>query len=258
MNLHVFGTRGSFPVFGKAFEIYGQATSCYVIKEDDYAIVLDCGSGLVAAADYLFGCKKIDVLLSHVHYDHIMGLFQNPEVCEGAEVCFYGNFSEWIVAEAENSSTIFRIEELTSCGDTIDIQPQRKYLLDKGYMVSFRKSNHGDGTCMIEINKDQKRLCYTGDYEHYEGSDIVDYVRGCDLLLFDGSYNELEYPKYKGWGHSAWEDGARIALAADVKRLLITHHAPGKDDRYLEEEEKKLRQMNEKASFAKEGMIYSL
>ena len=257
-EVYACGTRGSFPSFGKEFSKYGQATSCYVIRDGDYAIVMDCGSGLVMAQKLLAGCRKVDVLLSHVHYDHVMGLFQHPQVCEGAEVTFYGNFTDWRKAEEETPDILYKIDELTACGERIAVEADRIYVLGKGFSVYFKPSNHGDGTMMIFIRKDGKRLCFTGDYEHSEISKLVDWINGFDVVLFDGSYTDNEYQKYRGWGHSSWEDGARIALAAEVGLLIITHHSPGKTDEELQREERKLQEIMPNAFFIEEGTSIEL
>ena len=45
-KFYVLGCRGSRPVSGIHCQQFGGATSCYIIKADRHAIVLDCGTGL--------------------------------------------------------------------------------------------------------------------------------------------------------------------------------------------------------------------
>ena len=61
----MLGCRGSRPVSGIHCQQFGGATSCYIIKADRHAIVLDCGTGLYDAGPFLEGCTHIDILLTH-------------------------------------------------------------------------------------------------------------------------------------------------------------------------------------------------
>ena len=61
--LHVFGCRGSMPVTGANFVEFGGETSCYILKKGDYALIVDCGSGLYNAKDvFLLDPKSNDYL----------------------------------------------------------------------------------------------------------------------------------------------------------------------------------------------------
>jgi len=48
-------------------------------------------------------------------------------------------------------------------------------------------------------------------------------------------YTDAEFPTHKDWGHSTWEEGVRLADAADVKTLVIFHHDPGHDDDFMDQ-----------------------
>ena len=74
LSLHICGCRGSRSVFGPEFTEFGGQTTCFVLKKANYALVLDCGTGLDNARDLLAGCSAVDVVVTHWHYDHVMGL----------------------------------------------------------------------------------------------------------------------------------------------------------------------------------------
>ena len=61
-KMYCLGCRGSHSVFGRQYLEFGGQTSCYVIKCNDYAMVIDCGTGLYEARDLLSDCNIIDVL----------------------------------------------------------------------------------------------------------------------------------------------------------------------------------------------------
>jgi len=257
IKLTVCGARGSFPAYGKEFEIFGQDTSCYVIRDGSYALILDCGSGLAGAGSCLAGCEKIDVILSHIHYDHICGLFQPPEEFSSAKLDFYGNFDAWINTEKEkkDENPLFCIEELAK-GELHPVSMNVTYELGGGFFVGFSPSNHGDDTAMIDIKKDGKRICFTGDYEHNETSGIGLWAADCDLLLFDGSYTPEMYHLFRGWGHSKWEDGCVIARENRIKQLVITHHAPQYSDSVLQYQERRALEIFDRTVFARQGSVF--
>jgi phosphoribosyl 1,2-cyclic phosphodiesterase len=53
-------------------------------------------------------------------------------------------------------------------------------------------------------------------------------------MIYDSSYTDAEYARYHGWGHSTWQEGVRIADAAEVGTLAIFHHDPSHDDAFMD------------------------
>ncbi len=72
-KLTVLGSRGSVPVSGKDYDIYGGATSCYMVEIGRQVIFLDAGTGIVSSPN-LDKKENVYILLSHPHLDHIVGL----------------------------------------------------------------------------------------------------------------------------------------------------------------------------------------
>ena len=58
----------------------------------------------------------------------------------------------------------------------------------------------------------------------------VQFVYGVDLLILDTQYTAAEYPAKVGWGHGFLPDSVRLAMAANVKRLVLFHHEPMRED----------------------------
>lgn len=80
MKISIRGVRGSIPVSGSDYEQYGGNTTCVVVTESDWMLILDGGSGL-QQFNLLENTtiKRVDILLTHLHLDHIQGLgFFNP------------------------------------------------------------------------------------------------------------------------------------------------------------------------------------
>src|SRR6187402_173346 len=84
MNISIRGVRGSIPTTGPDTAYYGGNTSCTVVTENNTVLVVDGGSGVQkynCPAD--IAVQRVDILLTHLHLDHIQGLgffipFYNP------------------------------------------------------------------------------------------------------------------------------------------------------------------------------------
>ena len=255
--LHSFGTRGTFPVNGSEYLEYGGATTCFILKKGTHAIVLDCGTGLYNAKKVLANCKKVDVLLTHMHYDHCMGLLTAVEVLpKNAEINFYGNFDAWFSKETINDffrapywpvNTIKNlIENIVSVKENDEID------FGDGFVIKFIKSDHPNDSQSMFIKAGEYKICFMTDNE----DNYVmpkEYLDHCDILVCDGMYDDAELESHKGWGHATWQSGVRVAKENHVGQLLITHHAPGANDTALRELEAKAYEEYNSTEFARCG-----
>jgi ribonuclease BN (tRNA processing enzyme) len=98
--------------------------------------------------------------------------------------------------------------------------------------VKATELSHPGGVLGFRIESGGRSLVYATDFEHGLGKDeaLVALARDADLLIYDAMYTPDEYPRYKGWGHSTWVEGVRIAKAAGVRQLALFHHDPSHDD----------------------------
>ena len=86
MKIILRGVRGSIPTSGPDTDFYGGNTSCVDVEEDGWVLVLDGGSGMRKSnTGERPANKRIDILLTHLHLDHIQGLgffkpFFDPEM----------------------------------------------------------------------------------------------------------------------------------------------------------------------------------
>ncbi|NCB62112.1 MAG: MBL fold metallo-hydrolase [Clostridia bacterium] len=253
MELFVCGARGTRPVSGAQFEEFGGDTICYVVRVDDYAMVIDCGSGLYNAGPLFEGCRKIDVLFTHMHYDHVMGLLGYEVFPEGVPVRFISNFGSWFGDE-----TLVRFMQppfwpyTPRFGEMCAITPPERFPLEYGCSADFIFANHPDDAVLICLSVGGHRICFACDYEHGE-EPIADWVRGCDLLIYDGTFTPKEYPAHVGWGHSSWNYGCRLAKESGATHLIISHHSPDHTDAALRSEEQQAKALFPNTLFARQG-----
>ena len=70
----ILGARGSVPVSGRQFTKYGGATSSYLVTLCGQTVVLDGGTGLLNLPSTVLAAPELDLILSHPHADHLLGL----------------------------------------------------------------------------------------------------------------------------------------------------------------------------------------
>jgi phosphoribosyl 1,2-cyclic phosphodiesterase len=71
----MWGVRGSLPTAGAATTRYGGNTSCVAVRTSEgNLVVLDAGTGIAALGRSLGHEPRVDILLTHLHLDHIQGL----------------------------------------------------------------------------------------------------------------------------------------------------------------------------------------
>ncbi|MGD2114802.1 MAG: MBL fold metallo-hydrolase, partial [Acidobacteriota bacterium] len=76
MRLIPLGTNGYIPT-------HGRQTMCFLVRFEDRALLLDAGTGVARlleprVRELLEGVEQLDVILSHFHLDHVIGLSYLP------------------------------------------------------------------------------------------------------------------------------------------------------------------------------------
>ena len=74
-------------------------------------------------------------------------------------------------------------------------------------------------------------------------------------MIYDCSYTDEEYPRFKGWGHSTWQEGARLCDLANVGTLVIFHHDPAHDDEFMDRVGEEAKALRPGTIVAREGDI---
>ena len=277
MKISLRGVRGSIPTSGPDTDVYGGNTSSILVTEDGWLLILDGGSGLQQFKNQdKHGVKRIDVLLTHLHLDHIQGLgFFNALFEPGMEVHIYGPASSSNSLHSRLSKYLspplfpVRIRDLP-CDLTLhevenssfEIGPftiSSGYVIHSGPTVGFRIANKH--SVFTYIPDHEPALGPSGMIKDDKWVSGIDLARNADVLLHDAQYTVSEYQKRLGWGHSSMNDALQFASLAGVKRLLLGHHDPSHSDEKLEAmfaEVKKKSEYPFSFELAKEGMEIEL
>ena len=251
MKITLWGVRGSIPTINPATKVYGGNTSCIEVEEDGCLLVLDAGSGITNLnfSDNL-DCPRIDILLTHLHIDHIQGLaFFKPLFDPSKEVHIWGPhtttnslrtrlgryFSPPLspVYFRDLSCQLFIHEIENSAFDIGPFSIQSRYIIHPGPTIGFRvQTRHGVLTYIPDHEPALGRSGLQKDINWLSGSDLAS---GADILLHDAQYTNEEYSVKKGWGHSSMEDALQFAALTKVKHMFLMHHDPLHSDEQLDE-----------------------
>lgn len=280
MKVTLWGTRGSLASPGPETLHYGGNTSCVEVKGADGTIlILDAGTGIrrlgMTIPDSL---KRVDILLTHLHMDHIQGLgffapLRNPQM----EVHIWGPASTTLSLRSRLmrylSPPLFpvRLKELpcilnlheVPCGDfeVGEFRISASLVCHPGPTVGYRIASSSSSTITAYLPDHEPALGwerFPADWSWVSGYSIASKA---DLLIHDAQYSSKEYPNHIGWGHSSIHQAIEFASIAQVKNLVLFHHNPAHDDKTLTrliEKEVSLVMPTFRVTPASEGAVFNL
>ena len=258
MKVKVWGARGSVPAPGPEMNRYGGNTSCVqVTLSDGETLILDAGTGIRALGLALAaGTPNINILLTHLHLDHIQGLmFFPPCFKTESRITIWGPASPESSLEHRVARYIsaplspVEVRELP-CDVAFRDTPASEWEIG-GVRVRAESVTHRGPTLGYRITDADTTLCYIPDHEPGLGASLdgvepewisgFDLARGAQLLIHDCQYTDDEYPEHVGWGHSPLGDALTFARRTEVERLLLFHHDPDRTDAQLAILERRIR-----------------
>jgi phosphoribosyl 1,2-cyclic phosphodiesterase len=251
MKITLWGTRGSLASPGPENLRYGGNTSCVEVRGvDDTILVLDAGTGIRRLGTALEpGVKRIDILLTHLHFDHIQGLgFFDPLYRPELEVHIWGPPSATLDLPSrlvrDFSTTLFpvRLGDLPSHPRLHDV-PLEPFEIG-GLTIAANFVCHPGPTFGYRITEGAASVAYLPDHEPALGAPDFpaerewisgfELAEGADLLIHDAQYTAGEYLEHVGWGHSSLAHTLSFAGAVSAKRLVTFHHDPSHSDTMLD------------------------
>jgi len=251
MKIKIRGARGSIPTADPYTVYYGGNTSCIEVSEDGCQLVLDAGSGIrYSHISERPDNKRIDILLTHLHLDHIIGLgFFQPLFDPGMEIHIWGPAS----SSHSLHSRLTRYLSPPLFPVLIRNLPSQLHLHEVGHSefqigpfnIQSSYVIHPGPTVGFRIAGKQSLFTYIPDHEPVLGRTAmstdrrwisgIELAAGTDLLFHDAQYSIKEYPYRVGWGHSSMDDALHFASMAEAKYVLLAHHDPAHSDTQLNE-----------------------
>ena len=213
MKLRVIGCAGPYPGAGRP-------TSSYLLESGDRLILLDMGSGALAALTAVTDPAGLDaVCVSHMHWDHMCDLLPWQYLLEKRGV----RMPVYFPPEEETSG------RLTLFGPAVD----RRFLPDDGFAGGLRvitaPTKHPMPNRAMRFTDGEKVIVYTGDAA--EPDALRPLCKGADILLADGAFLDKDYSPAAP--HMSARMAGALAAECDVGRLVLTHLPPHTPDSVL-------------------------
>jgi phosphoribosyl 1,2-cyclic phosphodiesterase len=251
-----WGTRGSIPTPGPNTSRYGGNTPCVAVEgAGGQLVVLDAGTGIRALGLDLVakqnGAAKVEILLSHAHWDHIQGLPHfKPFFSPGNSVRIWGSRQGTMSLEAilrqqmdpavfpvplDALSAQLTVQQVDT--DTFSIGEFRVRtikLRHPGTTLGFRLTPATGGPSMAYVTDNELGVGGHYDVPSSWRRDFVTFLNGVDLLIHDAMYTPDELEEHRGWGHSTYEEAVTLAQDAGARKLVLFHHEPEHDDKEMD------------------------
>jgi len=237
----ILGARGSVPVSGPDFARYGGASSCYFVRLAGQPLVLDAGTGILSLPPLLGPEeRRLPLLLTHPHADHLLGLplcgFVFDPACRvdlyaarrgsrGAAEQVRRLLSPplWPVGP-EGLPAEIRFHDLPG---EMTVGPVR---------VRSMEGVHPGGVSLLRLDGGGKSVALLTDCTLTDAllPEAAAFARDCGLLLCDGQYCPGEWAEKSSFGHSTWTMAAEFGRLCGAARTRIVHHDPGRTDGELD------------------------
>ena len=242
------GTRGTLPTCGAEFLRYGGDTTCFSLLTEQGLLIIDAGTGIARVTHDLTPAGQvppITLLFTHLHLDHLVGLpgfgplysgsasvrlMADPRRAEDWKQALHAFMRKpyWPIGLAEADADL-KCEDIPVHQDAMNIY---------GVRVSWFSVPHPQQCLAYRLVTPDRTVVIATDCEYEKDkvpSAFIAFCSGADFLVFDANYTPEEHLRHRGWGHSTWETAARVAAAARVKRLVLTHHAPTRSDAQIDD-----------------------
>jgi phosphoribosyl 1,2-cyclic phosphodiesterase len=270
-SVRFWGVRGSIACPSPRHMAFGGNTSCLEIGAGEARIVLDAGTGIRELGNLFMkeDVRRAHLLLTHTHWDHINGFpffvpaFRKDRMFQiraghlrdvgGVRATLAGQMAQPMFPVPLDVMRADLVFEDFTAGDSFALEP--------GIHIRTTPLNHPNGATAYRIEHAGKSLCYVTDTEHVLGKPderVLDLIQGADLVIYDGTYTDEEFPSKLGWGHSTWQEGLRLCQQAGARKLAIFHHEPDHEDRLMERIEREAAAAWDGAVVAREGLCISL
>jgi len=212
--------------------------------------------------------KEITIGFTHFHWDHIQGFpFFTPAYIPDTKINLLMMGKDWNIDKLKHimhdqMGGVFFPIEIDDMGAHFNyVSFARKVSQNStGMHVTAELHNHPGGAYSFRIERKGRVLVIVTDIEH--GNEIseatVELARDADLLIHEAQYTSEELLTKKGWGHSSFEQAIEVAKRAGVKQLIMTHHDPSHDDKFLKNIEKACQKEFPNCRLAREMMEIKL
>lgn len=219
MKLHCLGTAGYHPSERRH-------TSCYAVPQ--VGLVLDAGTGMFRLPG-LIATDHLDIVLSHAHLDHVVGLTFLLDILHQRPV---NRVSVWGDPEKLEAIRTHLFSELIF-PVLPDLQwrpvtPGEPQTTAGGAILKACSLEHPGGSqgYRVEFPQQRRSLAYITDTTASPQAAYVDTIGQVDLLMHECNFRDPDQRWAERTGHSWSTAVAELAGRVQAGQLLLTHINP--------------------------------
>jgi phosphoribosyl 1,2-cyclic phosphodiesterase len=226
---------------------YGGNTSCVMLSQDDFDLVIDAGSGLrVASTHYLMNNNgPVHILLTHLHWDHIQGIpFFVPLFMMGREINFHSCIPTPIVKKAlqnQGMAPYFPVpfEDLMSKTKFHQYDQNKSFKIGP-LTVKALEMEHPQATYAYRISKGKSSYVHMSDTEitnlnPVEVKKYKTFLKGTSFISFDSQFSFTEANNFVTWGHSSAHHFIDLFAENAIDTMSLFHHNPQKGEENIDD-----------------------
>jgi phosphoribosyl 1,2-cyclic phosphodiesterase len=246
LKIRFWGTRGSIPTPGPRTVRYGGNTACVEVRDSTGALlVLDAGTGLRELGIAMMnggneGPFDVELLLSHLHWDHIQGIpFFRPAYDSRSRLRIIGPKQSRALRDllGMGLDDPFFPVEIGELPVHLDIGEMADGSDERVGRFRVRSSTifHSAPALAYRVEADGRSLVYATDTEDaFSGrpNPVIALSADANTLIHDSQFLPSDFKAT--WGHSTVDAAVDVAVRARVARLVLFHHDPDRSDDALD------------------------
>ncbi|MFS0865411.1 MBL fold metallo-hydrolase [Fredinandcohnia sp. 179-A 10B2 NHS] len=211
MKVTVCGYWGGFPAAN-------EATSGYLFEHDDYRLLVDCGSGVLAQLQNYISVDQLDALIvTHYHHDHVADI--GPMQYARLVTSNIHNLDKVlpIYGHTDDQEGFSKLEH-KGYTKSIPYNPEEEIKIGP-FSIGFLKTNHPVVCYALRIKAGNQTVVFSADSSYMD--EFIPFTSGADLFICECNlYANQDGSKM---GHMTSTEAGKIATSAGVNELWLTH-----------------------------------
>jgi ribonuclease BN (tRNA processing enzyme) len=207
----------------------GSASSAYLVRSDDAAILLDAGTGsfakLALAIDYR---QLAAVVISHMHSDHFFDLVPFRYTLKYGHLTGNGRVPLWLPPGGRERLQALRAAVSADAAEdffetVFDIREydSNEPLIVGDLTLRFRRTRHYVEAYAARAERNGASITYSADTAPCDA--VVELARDTSIFLCEAGFG-LEREEAERRGHCNAEEAAEMAQRAGAAQLVLTHY----------------------------------